>query len=366
MFATCLHCHKPLGQNDAIEALPIGRRVAFDAKRGRLWVVCRRCERWNLTPFDARWEAIEQGERAFRDTRVRVSTDNIGLARLKDGTELVRIGNPLRPEFAAWRYGDQFGRRRVRNAAMAVGITGGLGLLAGGAIASGAGLLALMPIFHVLNLGGLLISQNLRAWRPMPHPDGGMFVSYGMPRLIESPSSAGWGVELGFSEHYEVINGRSVPREYGQSWNRKSNEEIGRVQLHGAEALPLLRQVLPRVNKAGATRTLIADGVQMIDQAGGSEQFGRWAATQRRAWASKQVLGDSGDFQYIPAPARLAFEMSMHEDAERRAMEGELALLERAWADAEQIAGIADQLLIPPAVEQKLEQLRGDVSPKQD
>ena len=29
-----------------------------------------------------------------------------------EGLELVRIGKPLRPEFAAWRYGDQFGRRR--------------------------------------------------------------------------------------------------------------------------------------------------------------------------------------------------------------------------------------------------------------
>jgi len=45
MFSTCIHCRKSLGANEAIEALPIGRRIAFDARHGRLWVVCRGCER---------------------------------------------------------------------------------------------------------------------------------------------------------------------------------------------------------------------------------------------------------------------------------------------------------------------------------
>ncbi len=40
-----------------------------------------------------------------------MSTDNIGLARLREGLELVRIGEPQRPEFAAlesaWREAEQ-------------------------------------------------------------------------------------------------------------------------------------------------------------------------------------------------------------------------------------------------------------------
>ena len=114
MYRTCLFCSNDLGRNEAVEHFPVGRRLAFDAAKGRLWVVCRRCERWNLTPLEERWEAIEECERAFRATRLRVSTDEIGLARLKEGLELVRIGEPQRPEMAAWRYGDQFGRRRRR------------------------------------------------------------------------------------------------------------------------------------------------------------------------------------------------------------------------------------------------------------
>jgi hypothetical protein len=115
MYSTCLFCQRDLGRNAVLEAFPVGRRLAFDAATGRLWVLCRRCGRWNLTPLEERWEVIEDCERLFRAARLRVATDQIGLARLGDGTELVRIGRPERREMAAWRYGDQLGRRRRRH-----------------------------------------------------------------------------------------------------------------------------------------------------------------------------------------------------------------------------------------------------------
>ena len=55
---------------------------------------------------------------------------------------------------------------------------------------------------------------------------------------------------------------------------------------------------------------------------------------------------------------RLAFEMALHEEAERRAMQGELAELQRAWREAEEIAAISDDLLLPAGVEQKLERFQ--------
>jgi hypothetical protein len=51
--------------------------------------------------------------------------------------------------------------------------------------------------------------------------------------------------------------------------------------------------------------------------------------------------------------------MALHEEAERRAIQGELALLEAAWREAEEIAGIADKLLVPDEVEGQLERLKG-------
>lgn len=85
MYATCLFCNHHLGRNEVIERFPVGRRLAYDAAKGRLWVVCRHCGRWNLTPLEERWEAIEECERAFRSTVVRVATDEIALARVREG-----------------------------------------------------------------------------------------------------------------------------------------------------------------------------------------------------------------------------------------------------------------------------------------
>lgn len=127
MYSTCLFCHHSLGANESVESFPVGSRLAFDARAGRLWVVCRRCSRWNLSAIEERWEAIEECERLFRGTRLRMATENVGLARLADGTDLVRIGRTLRPEMAAWRYGDQLGRRR-RRYLLYTGVGAALGL----------------------------------------------------------------------------------------------------------------------------------------------------------------------------------------------------------------------------------------------
>jgi hypothetical protein len=50
--------------------------------------------------------------------------------------------------------------------------------------------------------------------------------------------------------------------------------------------------------------------------------------------------------------------MSVNEDAERRALEGELTQLEAAWRDAEELAGIADTLTPMRKIEQRFNALR--------
>lgn len=357
MYATCLHCGSRLGENESIEALPIGRRLAFDPDRGRLWVVCRACERWNLTPFDTRWEALEQCERAFRETRIRVSTDNIGMARLRDGTDLVRIGAPQRPEFAAWRYGDQFGRRLRRNAMLFGGSIAGVGLAASGLWAVGASVGAIFPIINIVSVAGLLAQSGTKSPLKLQAPDGRWVTPIGTPRLIDMPDARdGWGVDVGF-----WASGRTPESLSPSSWYAKSQaekNEIGRVQLPSDVAMPLLRRVLPKVNRAGARRGVIRDGVQLIEEAGGPEHFARWATGKRREWAARSTFGDTGDLNYIPVAARLAFEMALHEDTERRAMEGELAVLAAAWEQAEEIAQIADKLGLSARVTNGLDRLR--------
>jgi hypothetical protein len=57
--------------------------------------------------------------------------------------------------------------------------------------------------------------------------------------------------------------------------------------------------------------------------------------------------GVPGYINKMPASTKLALEMALHEEQERRALEGELWRLERAWEEAEEIAAISDGLLLP-------------------
>jgi hypothetical protein len=72
MYSACIFCHASLGANEAVEAFPVGRRLAFDPERGRLRVVCARCARWNLSPIETRWEAVEECERLAHPRRRRL------------------------------------------------------------------------------------------------------------------------------------------------------------------------------------------------------------------------------------------------------------------------------------------------------
>jgi hypothetical protein len=360
MFTTCFFCAAALGRNEALETMPVGRRVAFNQATGRLWVVCRQCERWNLSPLEERWDAIEQAERAFRGTRVRMATDNIGLARLADGTTLVRVGRPLRPEFAAWRYGDQFGRRRRRLWVAGGVATAGAAALIGGAVATGAGVIALAPL---LNVGtAIMATMNARPrFFALPHPDGDWFVPIGNPRLVPGTGDEAWAIEVGWSRRLRS------PETTWTTWLSPgpggNNGENGRVTLHGDLARNALARLLPSVNGGGAAPSRVQEAVTLLDTVGGPEHMLTWAMAQRRAWGAKQTFGDTGDLGYIPRDARLAIEMAVHEERERRALLGELADLERAWLEAERIACIADRLLVPEVITQRLEALRRRAGP---
>lgn len=117
-----------------------------------MWVVCAKCGRWNLTPLEERWEAIEDCEKQYRATFTRSSTDQIGLGRVKEGTDLIRIGQPLRPEFAAWRYGRHFQRRRRQTQLLYVA---GIGSYAAAAAFGG-------PITLVPGVAGILFGLASR------------------------------------------------------------------------------------------------------------------------------------------------------------------------------------------------------------
>ena len=334
MYRSCMFCHKSLGANEVIETFPVGRRLAFDGARGRLWVVCRRCERWNLTPLEERWEAVEDCERIFRDTRVRVSTENIGLARHPEGLTLVRVGQPLRPEFAAWRYGDQFGRRQKRAVLYtAAGIVVFGGVVIGGTAAGilGGGLLSQSG--NVVNLW-----MNARTMVKL-RPDGG-----GVIKL----------------KRMDLLGTRFRPSDSGEGFRVQVRKGKRKVWYGGAEARRFAGAILPKMNSAGGSKATVQDAVGLIETAGHPEQY---LARISRGDRFADRKGVPGYVNKMEKPQKLALEMALHEEQERRALEGELWMLERAWEEAEEIAEISDNLLLPEGTEEFIGEHRAREAP---
>jgi len=321
MYSTCIFCHASLEANDAIEHFPVGRRLAFDSARGRLWVVCRRCRQWNLTPSEERWEAIEECERCFRDTRLRVSTDQIGLARLASGVELVRIGLPERPEFAAWRYGNQLGRRR-RTAMLKAGLgIGALGALVVGGVAAGVG---------IGGFGWLIGQMGERV--VMGSPDQ-------IVARIRNPERGEISIKRKHLSRLQLLAaGEPGAWQLGIPHNKET------VAIRGEPAVQALATLLPQLNRFGGSRERVNEAVALLEHTADPVRFFDVAAEHAATGGKHRVSA-------LPESMRLALEMAAHEDSERRALEGELALLEQAWQQAEEVAAIADNMFLPAFVE---------------
>lgn len=318
-----MFCKRPLGSNDVVETFPVGRRLAFDPARGRLWVVCRKCRRWNLTPLEQRWEAVETCERLFRDTPLRASTDQIGLARHAEGLELVRIGKPPRGEFAAWRYGDLF-RRRLRKYAAVTPLSTAAGLLVAQASLPAAvpfGVLAAVLAWSYRGTAAkTLIGGREASEAPM---DPGAVVKFSRMdvetiKMFPADGTPGFVVEM-------IRRGRGA-------------------SFAGDDARRVASVILPKLNQSGGTRRAVQAAVAEIEVRGHPERYLAHAVPDNARRNKRDI---SGYVKNMPKPTRLALEMALHEEQERRALEGELWVLEQAWREAEEIAAIADRLLLP-------------------
>ncbi len=332
MFSTCLFCHASLGANESIEHFPVGRRLAYDAERGRLWVVCRKCARWNLTPLEERWEALEECERAYRGTRTRVSTDNIALARLRDGTDLVRIGSPLMPELATWRYGDQLRGRRRAYVTTAIGA--GAALLVGtAALGFAFPAVSATGFLGVFTMGAesLLKQQRMRRAIVSLPADEGVTRTVARKHADSTQLLISSENQLALSVDCLVRRPRSI------------RSEKGKLKLQGAEAGRFLSTVIVHVNKSGASQVEVANAVRELSERPSPEALLRYASSR----VEDGLPASGGMVRFMPTRLRLAIEMSLHSEDERRAMSGELGALYARWEEAERIAKIADGALSP-------------------
>jgi hypothetical protein len=355
MYRSCIFCSADLGSNDLLERFPVGRSIAFDGEKGRLWAVCAKCARWNLAPIEERWESIEDAERLFRDTRTRAQRENIGVARLRDGTRLVRVGAAVGGELAAWRYGGQIASRRGRYLlGLGAGIVAVGGLTLGSAMAGLGGGMAYSAYSLVRGARQAMRDRRTvlqtRSDDPRDPPVRvlGKHIRQARLRMDEHGS----GVELHLPE---AIVGR------GGASRLQDVSSRPRV-LRGADARLALGRGMVVVNPAGGDRGLVREAVVRIERAGGPREMllaaarhglllngsgVPWGLAAADAALVSFAPGRSPIFPRSDSPnplVSLAMEMAVHDEMERQALEGELAGLEEAWRQAEQIAAIADRL----------------------
>lgn len=373
MYTTCIFCSADLGTNDVFETFPVGRRVAFDAWRGRLWSVCGRCGRWNLAPIEERWEAVEAAERLFSDTRSRVQSENIGLARLADGTRLVRVGDALPGELAAWRYGGQLISRRRQNVAMfaAAGVTGAA-LVIGAPFLLSAGV-PLTLLSAGLNVHSAVTMRRLRTRVVHRVPAAQSPTGQELPirrwhlydAVLAHDANGVFALDLPpvVTQKEGAIH-RVRPRESG---------DAEPLRMTGDDARRVVARAMTDYNSRGAAKADVAHALAAIEAAGGADAFALTAAASGAAIVRntgntrghgppttlRSVLGtfrgevmpirkqrslfDDGRPRLSKTDA-LALEMALQDEAERRALDGELAALQAAWREAEAIAQIADAL----------------------
>jgi hypothetical protein len=353
LYSSCLYCHANLGQNEVLEHFPVGRRLAFDAANGRFWVICGSCRRWNLSPLEERWDAIDECERLFERTRRRMSTDNIGLARIAEGTELVRVGAAMRPEMAAWRFGAQLAARR-RSYML---------LVTGGAVAT-AGLFV-----GVKTLGGSFVGGNW-AWSlvkrgyervtrlQLPNPGAGW------KSLVDARSAA----LTGDPRRQRFLPGLVTPKaapaapttptvavetthalkasifiDHDEEVLRLTLPVVGgaRVRYVGADAEAMAPKLLAKVNRSGGRKEDERLAVEMLERVANDRAPDLFQGLLRRYVA---VTSEGKPVKALGGSLKLALEMALQEQRERELMAGELLDLEFAWREAEELARIADSL----------------------
>lgn len=321
----CLFCQKPFRENGRFEHLPRGRRIAYDPERGRLWLVCGRCYRWNLVPVEDRDAALYELERAARDEATPVAhTANIRLLRLKR-IVLVRVGPAGLAEQAWWRYGQELRSRKASFDSRGSRVT---------AYTFGA----LNFVGDVLGLADPDVSID---WQDTPVADvlrwrrfgwaawhGRAKCPYCQSTLRALRYDLSWWCYPLLNEDGRLAVGVPCPR--CDPW---TPEHIYRIE--GSEAEHVLRRVLAYQNITGATERLIRDATRAIETSGSPGEF-TVDATQQR-----QTLWRMG------ATGTVALEIALSETVERRMLDLEVRALEFMWRQEEELARISDEELTP-------------------
>jgi hypothetical protein len=314
MYRSCAFCDGKLNGDGGPSGLGVGRRLAFDEWRGRLWVICPKCARWNLAPLDERLERIDALARAARDGRVAAATAQVALIRWR-GYDLVRVGKPPRLEFATWRYGERLKARQRAQLKVVLPMTiATLGLAVAVNVTTGGSVA--MLVWNVPRIARSIYTGMVGRRRV---------------RLAEPPLCERCGAVMNLQARH-VAQARVVPEAQaglGLLLRCPICQAEGAL-LAGVEAEAALQHGLTYLSLTRRGSPQAVEAARLVEGAGGPDQLIRDVA--RRELTLRNLGPDR----------RLALEIAVDEQAEVRD-------LERQWRDAEQLADIADGLLSPDA-----------------
>jgi hypothetical protein len=314
MYRSCAFCAAALGGDGADTGLGVGRRFAYDGWKSRAWVICQRCSRWNLTPFDSRIDTIESLERVAAAGKSVGASEHVTMIRA-GSCDVVRIGKPRRPELATWRYGERIKARRrehlkiyVPVAAVTVGAAITIDVLAGGSMAAMLGQLPAAIDWATMSIVG---NQKIRVTPPICDRCGKIMVLKSK-HLAHARMTEATGTDLAL-----LLSCPSCRMEGAM--------------LSGPDAEQALRSGMTYVNlrRKRKVKKRAEAAAEYLERHGGPETYLR--NTVRRERKLGQLGGEEA----------LALEMAVDERAE-------LLELERQWHEAEELADIADHLLESP------------------
>ncbi len=327
----CLFCHSPFAEGWRFGELPPAWRLAFDSDRGRIWVVCDSCYRWNLWPPEEQGAALMALERVAADRgQVLARTENITLLAVGNMI-LIRVGEATLHERAWWRYGrDVLTREKAFRSAGAR-----LSAYAYGALAAVAESVGLGDRNFKVRFEEGMTAEVLR-WRRF-----GWAAWFGRLRCPSCGSylraarfDLSWWFCPRLDEDGNLALGVPCPR--CDPW---TPEKI--YHLKGYEAESVLRRVLAYQNITGAGEQTVEEAVRQIDAAGSPEAF------------MQASLEDGPFLRELAFPQAVALEISLNEGVERRALEVEARGLEFMWRREEELARIMDEELDPRGVRSK-------------
>jgi hypothetical protein len=325
MSRRCLFCRKRFSANGKLEHFPHGNRVAYDPERGRLWAICDSCWRWTLWPIEERAAALEEIERAARDSgRVVASTANVALLEVGPML-LIRVGDARLVEQAWWRYGGELRRRRASLDSASSRVT-----------AYTWGALAWLG-----DLAGLYEGEVPIDWKDEPRVD------------IARWRRFGWAAWHG-RETCQYCNSTLRALRYDMSWwvyPRRGEDGVLEVGvpcprcdpwtpdnvylLGGAVAEMVLRRCLAYQNVTGAPESRIREAASAIEASGSASAFAADSA------------GRGESLWKMRGTRALALEIALSESAERRYLDHDLRTMEFMWRQEEELARIIDGELTP-------------------